>query len=247
MDTYGDLKTEVLFWLDREDTGTIASIPRHVRLVESEVYRDLRCQDNEFVARYDNTGWALDDGPLESSYPGVHLALPPNYRELSLVTWNGNPLRSISNAHLQSRLGRAIDNEPVCFSRSGRRLQFSAAMDVDPSDWLDTDVLTYTYWGTESLNSLPTWQVAYNPTENPPVEDTSPEDLTQTDDNTTRMFQRHPDLYLFGTLHYAALFLQDADAAAVYGAKYQAALASIARESKRNRLSGGTKSVQSAH
>jgi len=63
MQTYGELKTAVADWLDREDL--VAQIPDFIRLTEAEIYRDLRCQDNEFKVTYNNAGWTIEGGPRD--------------------------------------------------------------------------------------------------------------------------------------------------------------------------------------
>ena len=245
MDTYGALLEAVANWLNREDLSD--QFPQFVRLAETEIYRDLRCQDNEFVVTHTSAGWSFTDGDVQANTDGVHLALPSNYREMSLVTWNGFPLTVASKAMLQARLAAQIDSRPSYFAMSANRIEFCYPMDTDPDEWASTDVLVYTYYGVESLCSMPTWQVAYNPVENPPVEDESPEELEQLDSNTTRMLQRHPDLYLHGTLYQASLLLRDDVLAAKHGGLFKAAMASIKREGKRARYAGGTKQMASAH
>jgi len=245
MDTYGELLEAAADWLNREDLTD--RLPTFVRLAETDIYRDLRCQDNEFIATYSTLGWSLQDDALQTNIDGVHLTLPSNYREMTLVTWNGFPLRVTSKAMLHARLAAHIDSTPSYFATSANRIEFSSAMDSNPDLWASTDVLVFTYYGTESLCSMPTWQVAYNPVENAPVEDVTPEALAQTESNTTRMLQRHPDLYLHAVLYQAGLYLQDDAMAAKWGDLFRGELAAIKREGKRTRYAGGTKQVASAY
>lgn len=245
MNTYGELRATVADWLNRSDVDN--EIPRYVDLAEREIYRDLRCMDNEFVVSYDSTDWRIQGHPDQSVSVGVHEVLPPNFRELSLVTWNGSPLRVLSKQQLTQRLVDVQDTEPRYFALSGRRLVFSAPLDSNPANWETGSLLEYTYYGIESLNAYPTWQVADNPVEAPAVEDTTPQDLTQTDDNTTRMFQRHPDLYLHGVMYYGNLHLKDAKTAKMWRDLFVGTLSAIRAESKSAMYGGSTNQIRSAY
>jgi hypothetical protein len=249
MNNYGELRAQVADLLNRSDLTT--KIPDFVRLAESRIYRGLRATENEFTATYDNTGWVIQGHAATPYVPGasagIHENLPPNYRQMSLVTWNGTGLENKSLQRLTVLLDDNALSLPGAFAITGRRIQFASAIGSDPADWLDEDRLVYTYFGTESLNSLPTWQVGTNPVRNPAVEDTTPEDLSHTDANTTRMFQRHPDLYLFGAAYYGAIHLQSDLDIGKYGALFREVLDEIKMESKRARYSGSTNRVTSAY
>jgi hypothetical protein len=246
VETYGDLKTEVALWLDREDVATY--IQNWVRLAEVDIYRDLRSDDNEFIATYTPTAWGIEGLPTSGAWTtGEFLLLPPNFREMTLVTWNGFPLDQVSKARILQDEANFRNSETTKFAISGRRIRFSLAIAEDPLEWLTDDVLEYTYYGVESLNATPTWQVAVNPVENPVIEDILPEALTQTDANTTRMLQRNPDIYLNGVLYYAALFLKyDADAQK-YGTLFRGALDALKMESENRAFSGSTSQISSVY
>ena len=239
IDTYGELKTEVADWLDREDLTT--RIPKFIRLAETEIYRDLRCRENEFVVTYSSTGWTIAGQPSNPDTNAPYLVLPPNYKAMKEVTWGDKPLEEISPQQLAIRMG--CDFEPDAFAVDGRVIAFTAALDKDQTTWGDTELI-YTYWGTESLSALPTWQVASNPVETPPVEDTAPEDNSQTEPNTTRLLQVAPDLYLHGTMYFAHLFLKSPEAQ-LWGGLFNNALASLKKESRLSTFTGSTVAVTS--
>lgn len=246
METYGELKTNVADWLNREDVD--AKVPNWVRLAEVDIYRDLRCDDNEFIATYTPTEWVIQGLPTMGAWTtGDFLLLPPNFRELTLATWNGIPLDQISRAEFARQVKRLDNGETSVFAMSGRRLMFDLAIPEDPLAWGVDDVLEYTYYGVESLNSTPTWHVGINPVENPAVEDLTPEALTQTDANTTRMLQRNPDVYLNGTLYYANIYLKNDLEAQKYGSLFKGGLDALKIESENRAFSGSTSVVTSVY
>jgi hypothetical protein len=244
IDTYLDLKTAVADWCNREDLTD--QIPQFIRLAESDIYRGLQCNDNEFIVTYTPTEWSIQGEATAVPTDGMFTDLPSNFSSIRQVTWNGVPLEPISDFNLKLRLAATADSAPKVFCIVNRQVLFSSEIPAAFADWDTDDELAINYWGYESLSSYPTWHVATNPVENPEVTDIVPEALTQADGNTTRMLQRNPEIYLEGSLYYAALFLRDV-AAQTWGGLFQAHLAALKSESKRNRYAGGTKSVVSAY
>jgi hypothetical protein len=243
-ETYGELKTGIANWLNRTETD---SLGEYVRLAEQRIYRGLRVDDNAFKATYNNAGWAIEGFATEALSDGIAHNLPPNFVSLRQITWNGMPLDPVTDTALSVFLKVEYDAVPSKFCRVARKLQFSAPIPTDPATWADTDVMVVTYYGTESLDSYPTYQVATNPVRDPAVDDVTPEGLAHTDNNTTRMLQRNPDIYLHGALYFAGLKLQDDDLAAKYKGLFTEALAELKAESKRERYAGGTKQIRSAY
>ena len=241
IDTYGELKTEVADWLDREDLTT--RIPKFIRLAETEIYRDLRCRENEFVVTYSSTGWTINGQSSNPDTNDPYLVLPPNYKAMKEVTWGDRPLEEISPQQLDMRISTRCDFQPYAFAIDGRDIAFTQALAEDQTTWGTTELI-YTYWGTESLDALPTWQVGSNPVETPPVEDTNPEDNSQSDSNTTRLLQVAPDLYLHGAMYFAHLFLKSPEAQ-LWGGLFNNALASLKKESRLSTFTGSTVAVTS--
>lgn len=219
MQTYGALKTAIANWIDRLDLT--AEIPEFVRLAEGDIFRDLRCRHNEMTAEFTSTGWSLNGVSQGAWTTGLFLLLPQSFKEMKLVSWNNTTLDEISEQQLRGRLLAGTDAEPCAFAISGRQALFTGDIGSNPADWGDGDTLRYTYYGVESLNSFPTWQVSVNPVDNPPVEDLSPEQIAQSDSNTTRLLQHAPDLYLSGSLVWAYRFLRDPQSAAQWQALFQ--------------------------
>jgi hypothetical protein len=240
LNTYGELQASIADWADREDLTL--QIKDFIRLAETEIYRDLRCRENEFVVTYNTTGWTISGHSEVADTDGAFLVLPPNFKEMKEVAWAGNPLVNISNQQLDKAQSIGIDPAPWAFAINGRTINIIQPLDSDQTTW-DTDTLVYTYYGTESLDSMPTWQVGDNPVETPPIEDTTPEDNTQTDANTTRLLQVSPDLYLHGALYYASLFLKNDTEALKWGDLFKRALQDMKRESRLSNYSGSTVAV----
>lgn len=245
MQTYGELKAEIANWLDRTDQTD--NIPKFIRLAEGDIYRDLRCRQNLFVARIAQTAWTINGVTQPDAPPptGLINTLPQNYKEMRLVTWNDRPLREVSEQDIQGRLLSACDSEPRVFAQIGRDIFYSAAIPDDPSAWNENDQLSFTYYGTESLDSFPTWQTSANPVDNPAVEDTTPEGLTQTDANTTRLLQHAPDLYLSGAMMWAHRLLREPEMAQVWKATFDEARGRLGDESED--LTGSTTTINSIY
>lgn len=218
MQNYGELKTAIANWADRVDLT--AEIPDFVRLAEGDIFRDLRCRHNEFTAQYTSTGWSINGVSQGPWTTGAFITLPQNFKEMKLVTWAGIPLDNISEQQLRVRTVNGTDSEPTAFAEVSRKLMFTNTIPTNPADWGTGDVLTYTYYGVESLNSFPTWQTAANPVDNPAVEDTTPDNISQTDSNTTRLFQHAPDLYLSGALMWTYRFLNNPQKVAEWKAAF---------------------------
>lgn len=228
MQSYGDLKTEVAVWLNREDELTISRIPTFVQLAETEMYRGLRVEDNSFKAVYRHDEWYIEGSDPEPVSDGIVNLLPPNFLSLKLITWNGVPLQSVTDFELQVRLASQYDFKPAAFCITARRIDFSQSVPSNPEDWKDTDELVISYYGEETLL-------------------VSDDDGGYIDSATTHMLQRNPDIYLNGSLYYAGLFLQDDELAKKWGTLFNAALSKLKAESNANRYAGGTKQVRSAH
>ena len=229
---YGDLKTQIADWLNRSDVET--QIPDFIRLAEGEIYRDLRCRENEFVVTYDNTSAA-----------GEHILLPENFKEMKRITWGDRLLRNVSDAEIAARLQNNTDTITTVFAVVERKLVLSAGIDNDPANWGDSK-LVLTYWGTESLDSLPVWQTPTNPVDSGPTEATETA-LTQTDTNTTRLLQMAPDLYLAASLKYAYMYLQDWPAATAWGSQMKPKIHELNRESKRAEFAGSINQVSNTY
>ena len=229
---YGDLKSYMAEWLNRTDLTE--QIPRFVRLAETEIFRELRSRENEFTVTYDN-----------STAAGAHLLLPENFREVKTVTWAGRVLRKITSVDMESRLGRNYDTTTTAFTIVERKLVLSAGVDNDPANWGDS-TLEITYYGTESIDSLPVWQTPTNPVDSVPTEETDTV-ITQTDTNTNRLLEVAPDLYLAASMKYALLYLQKEGEAQMWHQQAQAKIESINRESKRADLAGSPNFVANAY
>jgi hypothetical protein len=206
--TYGELKTEVANWLDREDQTS--NIPNFIRLAEADIYRDLRCRHNEFNAVYTRTGMTIDGIAQPAQTAGSFRLLPQSYKEMKLVTWDGYPLKEISEQRMRQRLRINADAQTLYYAEFAKQLLFSNIIPDNYAEWSDNTELTYTYYGTESLDSGPVWQTPVNPVDDPVVEGAAPT-LTQTDVNSTRLLVHAPSLYLAGSLMWAHRLLRETE------------------------------------
>lgn len=218
MQTYGELKSAIANWIDRLDLT--AEIPEFIRLAEGDIFRDLRCKQNEFTAEYTSTSWSINGVNQGAPTLGIHKTLPQNFKEMKLVSWDSRPLGEVSEQNMRLRLLNNSDPEPVKFAQVVRQMLFSQDIPDDLSTWESTSTLIYTYYGVESLNSFPTWQTAANPVDKPAVEDLAPENIAQSDSNTTRLLQHYPDLYLAGAMVWAHRFLRDPEKAMEWKATF---------------------------
>jgi hypothetical protein len=242
MNTYGTLKTAIADWLDREDmTGMI---PSFIRLAESDIYSGLRCPDNEFVATATNAEYTLADNQPVVVTDDLITQLPSNFREMRQVIWDDTPLVEISNQRLQGRLMDNVDSKPTYFAIANRQIAFSQPLGA-VADWEDTSVLVYRFYGVESLDAMPSYQTSQNPVETPPVAGAAPEGNVQQDNNTTRMLQQHPNMYLYGALRHAYVYLREPDKAAGMEAEFLKARGMVERAA--TELTGSTVSMTNAY
>lgn len=227
MENLGDLKAEVQLWLNRSDTETVNRIPQAIRLAETDIYRDLRCRDNEFEVEYTN-----------ASDPNALLNLPSNFKELRMVTYNGKPLKLMSDLEYQRSVTDGDIGDPYGFCIITRKLYLMPALSNDPGDWDDDVTIKLHYYGTESLNDSPVFQLQTNPVEVPAEEISDYEAPTQGDNNTTRLFLVAPDMYLSGVLHYMNAFLFNGAERDWWGQKFFTAVEALKAESDQAEMSG---------
>lgn len=234
MNNLGEFRAEVEVWIDRQDIGE--RFVTAVRMVEAEIYRNLRCRENEFIAVYSEAA---------GSAAGEHLLLPPNFKEIRYVTWNGAPLDIVSVREALLRRDTSTDTEPECFALDNQQLLLSAEIDDDPANW-SGGLLEVGYYGTESLVGMATWHTPQNPVEDPDEEATdSITDLS--DDNTTRMLLAHPDIYLDGVMYRLYKLLREPKKAVEYRSDFRGSLKELRAESKRSKSAGGNPQVKSAY
>lgn len=229
MNTLGELKTAIASYLNREDTETLNQIPDMIRLAEADIFRELRVRDSEFTQTL-----------TEADVPINPITLTDNFREMKLVLFNDRELRHVSdseyyNVHLN---GRGYAGEPTVYTIIDRQLYLAPWVDTDPGTW-DPTTITIHYWGTESLLDAASWNVATNPA--------SPLTPTPSDANSTRLLEIAPDLYLYGCLAQAEMFLQNDQRIPLWEAKYQQCLRSMRKEDFRSQFSGSSVGMRSAY
>lgn len=226
---YGDLKTEVAAWLERGDSKTTSRIPDFIRMAEGDIYDKLRTQDNEFLVIHDSTSDFWDVWEL-----------PENFLEMKDVTVDNRPLRPIGGAEL---FRRTADNEagpPDSYAIVERQLYIVPALPLAPGDWPDGTLVTYRYYGSESLDALANWRVPTNAVTAPGNESVRQTALpAHPDENTTRLFLRHPQLHLAGALHYAYAFLMNDKKRDYWGARFFQKLDQLAEAQAHSELTGG--------
>lgn len=237
MDNYGELKLAVADWLDRTDASTLARIPDFIRMAEGEIYRDLRVRDNEFIASY-----RLLDNPKNP------IALPQNFREIKLVTHNDYPLERISDQAYQRKVSSHYSPPNVKeFCTQERDLYlFPWTTEEFPPDTEDFLIQVH-YYGTESLGSMTVWGTSTNPNSNPESAGDAATYTERPDETTTRMFLVNPDMYLFGALSYAYIYLREESKSATARQVFQTALNEIKTESEGAEYSGSTTAVSNIY
>lgn len=240
--TYGELKTTVAQWLDREDLAGV--IPSFIRLAEEDIFDGLRCHDNEFTTTITSTEYTLGDNPPIATTDDLIYALPSNYREMKLVTWNDTPVQQVSQQRLQQVLTTLPSNQVAYFAIFDHKISFVSPLGPI-ADWDDAQTLVYRYYGTESLDAMPSYQTQQNPVETPPVPVGAPEDNVQSDTNTNRMLQHNPMIYLYATMRHAYIWLQQPERATFFEAQYMQARQRL--EVTSSELQGSTATVINAY
>lgn len=237
MKNYGELKSEIALWCDREDAAFIAQVPSFVRLTETLIYRDLRVRDNEFTVNLTAT-----DNPKNP------ITLPQNYREMKLVTVNDFPIERWSDQKYNAFLGAQYTggNPPIGFATIERKL-YLMPWTYDDIDIEDTNTVNFSYYGTESLGEMATWDTATNANAIPESDGTPAAFTERTDAATTRMFLIQPDMYLHGGLYFAYIWLKDAQSAAEHKTLFVEALTHIKGEQGQSDYAGSTVSVGSTY
>ena len=236
MKNYGELKSEIALWCDREDTAFITQLPSFVRLTETLIYRDLRVRDNEFIVNLT----AADN-------PKNPITLPQNFREMKLVTFNDLPIPRISDQKYAVFNGNQYTGgEPIGFATMERKL-YLMPWTSDDVDVEDTNTIDISYYGTESLGEVATWDTATNANAIPESDGTPAAFSERTDASTTRMFLVQPDMYLHGGLYFAYIWLKDSQSAAEHKTLFVEALTHIKGEQGQSDYAGSTVSVGSTY
>lgn len=232
---YGELKTEIANWLDREDqTG---NIPTFIKLAETKIYRVLRTRENEFVVEYDETTTPAPTNPI---------SLPQNFREAHLLSLNNEPLEYISSQEYELRLGRGYEGTQTFYTIVGRSL-YMVPWQTDEADLADEFKLKLIYYGSESLGEMATWETPYNPNSVPESDGTPPVTTERSDAATTRLLQVAPDVLLYGALVEAYKLLREPQKMAEYKAMFVETITDLAMEHATAEFTGSTVAVSSAY
>ncbi|QFT55579.1 hypothetical protein [Microbulbifer sp. THAF38] len=129
---YGELKTAVAEWVNREDDDEIlARVPDFIRMAEARIYRELRCPANEATV-------ASDSYSTSAGAP-----LPADYLEMRSVRWDGIVLDRISDRDNRQYLA---GETPRYFARRGSYLRLyptpSSAGELELNYWQDQSGLS---------------------------------------------------------------------------------------------------------
>lgn len=245
MRNLGELKEAIAAWTNRRDLT--AQIPGFIQLAEADIFRTLRCIDNEFVAIYDS---GVESGVVPAD-PTAFATLPFNFLEMRAVFWRGRPLREISPSALKAMRanGHHVSRETSYFCRFGRRIDFWPELPASQLDWEDADQLEYHYYGSENLTGrVVDWGAELNPgfPTNPVTTNgdaaqpivTEQGQPDQDDTNSTRLLQKQPNLYLYGALHHALDFLRKHDEAQMWLTKWSQVMQAIESATAEGEFSG---------
>lgn len=231
--TYGELKTTIADWLDREDLA--GRIPHFIKLAETKVYRTLRTRENEFTKT-----WTEVDEPLSP------IDLPQNFREVKLVILDDIPLENISPQEYHVRVRKGNEGTRAYFTLIERKLYVYPWPTETPDDW-GTFTLEMIYYGTESITEMATWNTPTNPNSVPEGLGSAPETSVREDEATTRLLQVAPDVLLYGALSEAYGYLMQVEKKAEYQAMFSAAVADLEQEGAMADLTGSTVGVSSIY
>ena len=239
MRTLGELKTQIADWLNREDLG--GQIPEFIRMAEDEIYAGLRTRENEFVKVIEP--YLDPDFPEDNIDPINPIDLPQNFKEIKLVIADGEQYCHVSDQEYYA-LTR-FNNDRKAFTIVERQLWMNPWPDETPEEWLINRIEIH-YYGTESLIDMTTWDTPTNPSASP-INTDSPDYLDQPDDNTTRLFQTYPHVFLHGALYFAHIFLQMDNRAQYFRNMFDNGLMAIRMEQNSSEFSGSTVSVKSVY
>ena len=231
--TYGELKTAIADWLDREDLA--GRIPSFIKMAETKVYRTLRTRENEFTKT-----WTEVDEPLSP------IDLPQNFREVKLITLDDLPLENISPQEFHRRSREGEQGERSYFTLIERKLYVYPWPTETPDDW-GTFTLEMIYYGTESITEMATWDTPTNPNAVPESGGDAPTTAVRDDSATTRLLQVAPDVLFYGALSEAYSYLLIPDKKAEYQAMFSAAVADLEQEGAMADLTGSTVGVSSIY
>ncbi len=232
--TYGELKTDIADWLDREDLA--GKIPSFIKLAETKIYRFLRTRESEFTRT-----WTEVDNPINP------ITLPDNFREAHLVTLDDRPLVNISSQEFKARQASDYSGETAFFTIIERQLWLWPWVDEIPADGWSPFTLDLLYYGTESLGEMATWTTPTNPNQVPESDGTAPNTSVRGDQATSRLLQVAPDAYLYGSLAEAYQYLQLPKKAAEYRTLFTEAMTDLDMESALADLTGSTVGVASVY
>jgi hypothetical protein len=228
MQNYGELKAAIADYLDREDMAS--RLPNFIRLAETKIYRQLRSRDTEFTQV-----WTEAD-TLDNPIP-----LPQNFKEVKTLILNGETLQHVS----ASMLDKYSDTGTArVFALVERELILHPGF-TPPYDGEIT--LELLYYGTESITQMTPWDHPTNPNSVPESQGTASTTTERGDEATTRLFLTAPDLYLYGALVEAYMFLREPAKAAEWSPGFNEVLQRLQYESDSAELTGVTAGVASVY
>jgi hypothetical protein len=235
MNNYGELKTEIANWLDREDQT--ANIPGFVILAESKMYRFLRTRENEFTK-----AWTGADNPFNP------ITLPENYREVSLLMVNGEPIEHISSQEFMMIRRQNYQGPVAVFTIIERQLHIWPWPETSQTteEW-DGATIDMIYYGTESIAEMAVWTTQANPNQVPSQQGFASLTDMRGDSATTRLFLVAPDAYLYGALSEAYRFLRELDQSEYYKGVFVQVMNDLKDENASAQFSGSTAAVSSIY
>ena len=240
MKTLAELKATIADWIEREDLQE--EIPSFINLAEKKIYRIPQLRNRHAEFRITKT--AADD-------PFNPIELPDNFSELKLVVYNDLPLIRISDQQWygMKKAGLGTDFlDTMYYMVTGRQLYILNWPEATKTeDEWGTVNLIIDYYGTESITEMATWNTPTNPNQVPESDGTLPTTSMRGDTATTRLFQIAPDLYLYGALVEAYLYLREPTKAAEYKELFREVVAGLVAESDEAEYAGSTVEVQSVY
>lgn len=200
LSNYGELKTSIADWLDREDLT--ARVPDFVRLAESRLNTDPRTR-----TRYTETTIEYPNGSLAD--PVSPITLPSDFREVITIRLGNRTLKRLPDTVFFDRVENNNTRSDLVetYTIFDNKLYLAPWATEAGSDWTGI-VLTVLYHESSDLTS-------------------------GADSGTTGLLTGSPNVYLFGALAQAGIYLKDREMMTVYEQSYQDTMNLLQREHRR--------------
>lgn len=205
----GELKASVADWMNREDLTSV--IPDFIRMAEVRINDDHRSQvAAKDVALEADLPFGLQQNPINLGVGQILVG------EVETLVVNGINIPLVTwDEYNKEKKERTYPNG--CYALRGNEIyysDFAEPYDATPTAGDNVDFRLY-YKAPETTFNL--------------LDDSS----------TTPLFLLNPNVYLYGALVEASVYLRDMEGAQIYQARYDEVLNKVYKAYKRAQVSGG--------